>query len=322
MVRSLLSARFSSRPSSAVKPSKTATLVPKASLSSLLHCWIGGASSGAAVRDKSSSKTPPVRIQCRSNFSFLRDSLDLTPRLGVHQCWFVRKKDNTLQLCVDYQELNKVTIKNRYPFPRIDDLFDMLRGVTVFSKIDPRSGYHRLRVKEEYIPKTAFRTRFGHYEFVVLLFGLTNAPAAFMDLMNRMFGPYLDVFVELPMRHNLDVMHIEKNVCESVLETILDVKGKSKIGVASHRDLELQELMEDVLVEERNDILDASEPYTLTKLEKPKFLWRLWMQKFPNGYCSNIGNCIKMKDCKILGLKSHDHHVLMQHLLSVDVKGL
>ncbi|KAL6129174.1 hypothetical protein ACLB2K_072527 [Fragaria x ananassa] len=80
--------------------------------------------------------------------------------------------------------------------------------------------------------------------------------------------------------------------------------------------------MEDVPVDERNDILDASKPYTLTKLEKPKFLWRLWMQKFPDGYCSNIGNCIKMKDFKILGLKSHDHHVLMQQLLSVAVKGL
>jgi hypothetical protein len=115
--------------------------------------------------------------------------------LGEHQYFFVKKKDGTLRLCIEFQQLNKYTIKNKYPLPKIDELFDQLRGEKLFSKIELRLGYHHVRIKEEDIHKTTFRTRYGHYEFVVVPFGLTNAPTIFMCLMNGIFRNYLDNFV-------------------------------------------------------------------------------------------------------------------------------
>ena len=132
-----------------------------------------------------------IQLQDLTDKSFIQASTSLwgAPVL------FVQKKDDTLRLCIDYRKLNRVTIKNKYQLPCIDDLFDQLKGSRYFSKIDLRSGYHQLRIRAEDVAKTAFRTRYGHYEFLVMPFGLTNAPAAFMDLMNRIFSPFLDQFV-------------------------------------------------------------------------------------------------------------------------------
>ncbi|GJV81783.1 putative reverse transcriptase domain-containing protein [Tanacetum coccineum] len=141
---------------------------------------------------------------------------------------FVKKKDGSFRMCIDYHELNKLTVKNRYPLPRIDDLFDQLQGSSVYSKIDLCSGYHQLRVREEDIPITAFQTRYGHYEFQVMPFGLTNAPAVFMDLMNRVYKPYLDKFVIVFID---DILIYSKSKEEHTehLKIILDLLKKEKL---------------------------------------------------------------------------------------------
>ncbi|GKB33093.1 putative reverse transcriptase domain-containing protein [Tanacetum coccineum] len=137
-------------------------------------------------------------------------------------------KDGSFRMCIDYRELNKLTVKNRYPLPRIDDLFDQLQGLSTYSKIDLRSGYHQLRVKDEDIPKTAFRTRYGHYEFQVMPFGLTNAPAVFMDLMNRVcklyFAKFVIVFID-------DILIYSRNKEEHAdhLRIILELLKKEKL---------------------------------------------------------------------------------------------
>ncbi|GJX38135.1 putative reverse transcriptase domain-containing protein [Tanacetum coccineum] len=139
-----------------------------------------------------------------------------------------QEEDGSFWMCIDYQELNKLTVKNRYPLPRIDDLFDQLQGSSVYSKIDLRSGYHQLRVREEDIPKTAFRTRYGHYEFQVMPFGLTNAPAVFMDLMNRVCKPYLDKFV-IVFIDDILIYSKNKQEHEEHLKLILELLKKEEL---------------------------------------------------------------------------------------------
>ncbi|GJX33412.1 putative reverse transcriptase domain-containing protein [Tanacetum coccineum] len=143
---------------------------------------------------------------------------------------FVKKKDGSFRMCIDYRELNKLTVKNCYPLPRINDLFDQLQGSQFFSKIDLRSGYHQLRVHEDDIPKIAFRTCYGHFEFTIMPFGLTNTPRVFMDLMNRVCRPYLDKFVIVFMD---DILIYSKTRDEHVehLRLVLELLKKEKLFI-------------------------------------------------------------------------------------------
>nr|GEU95565.1 hypothetical protein [Tanacetum cinerariifolium] len=143
---------------------------------------------------------------------------------------FIKKNDGSFRMCIDYRELNKLTIKNRYPLPRIDDLFDQLQGSQFFSKIDLRSGYHQLRVHEDDIPKTAFRTRYGHFEFTIMPFVLTNAPAVFMDLMNKVCRPYLDKFVIVFMDDILIYSKTQEDHVEH-LRLVLGLLKKEKLKI-------------------------------------------------------------------------------------------
>ncbi|GJX64549.1 putative reverse transcriptase domain-containing protein [Tanacetum coccineum] len=141
---------------------------------------------------------------------------------------FVKKKDGSFRLCIDYRELNKLMVKNRYPLPRIDDLFDQPQGSNIYSKIDLRSSYHQLRVREEDIPKTTFRTRYGHYEFQVMPFGLTNALTVFMDLMNQVCKPYLDKFV-IVFIDDVLIYSRNKKEHEEHLKAILELLKKKEL---------------------------------------------------------------------------------------------
>nr|GEZ40308.1 putative reverse transcriptase domain-containing protein [Tanacetum cinerariifolium] len=141
---------------------------------------------------------------------------------------FVKKKDGLFRMCIDYRKLNKLTVKNRYPLPRIDDLFDQLQGSSVYSKIDLRSGYHQLRVREEDIPITNFRTRYSHFELQVMPFGLTNAPSVFMDLMNRVCKPYLDKFV-IVFIDDILIYSKRKEEHSKHLKIIFDLLKKEKL---------------------------------------------------------------------------------------------
>ncbi|GJX69249.1 putative reverse transcriptase domain-containing protein [Tanacetum coccineum] len=200
----------------------------------VIHILIDGETlliRGAATVARASYKLAPSKMLEVSNElqelacrGFFRPS---TSPLGA-LVLFVKKKGGSFRMCIDYRELNKLTIKNRYPLPRIDNLFDQLQGLSVYSNIDLRSGYHQLRVSDEDIPNTAFRIRYGHYEFQVMSFGLTNAPTVFMDLMNRMCKPYMDKFMIVFIN---DILINSRNKEEHVdhLRIIMELLKKEKL---------------------------------------------------------------------------------------------
>ena len=140
----------------------------------------------------------------------------------------VKKKDESSRLCVDYRQLNKMTIKNKYPLPRINVLMYQLHGSSIFSKIDLRSGYHQILVKADDLQKTAFRSRYGHYEYVVMPFGVTNALAMFMDYMNKIFWPFLDKFVIVFIDDILIYFRTQEEHAEH-LRLVLDVLREKQL---------------------------------------------------------------------------------------------
>ncbi|GKD90499.1 putative reverse transcriptase domain-containing protein [Tanacetum coccineum] len=191
---------------------------------------------------------------------------------------FVKKKDGSFRMCIDYRELNKLTIKNRYPLPRINDLFDQLQGSSVYLKIDLRSGYHQLRVRDEDIPKTAFRMRYGHYEFQVIPFGLTNAPVVFMDLMNRVFQLYLDKFVIVFID---DILIYSRNKEEHAdhLRIILELLKKEKLYAKFSKCLRAVLMQrEKVIAYASRQLKPYEENYTTNDLELGAvvFAFKIW----------------------------------------------
>ncbi|KAA3487545.1 DNA/RNA polymerases superfamily protein [Gossypium australe] len=216
---------------------------------------------------------------------------------------FVKKKDGSMCMCIDYRQLNKLTIKNKYLLPRIDDLFDQFRGASVFSKIDFRSGYYQLRVKKADVYKTTFKTRYDHYEFLVMPFGLMNVPSAFMDLMNRVFQPYLDRFVVILREKQ---MYAKFSKCELWLREVMFL---GHVVSAEGIRVDPQKI---------EAVLDWKQPKTVSKIRSFLGLAGVWKRVYSDASHVSLGYML-MKEGKAVvyasrQLKTHEANYLTHNL--------
>ncbi|GKD11233.1 putative reverse transcriptase domain-containing protein [Tanacetum coccineum] len=219
---------------------------------------------------------------------------------------FVKKKDGSFRMCIDYRELNKLTVKNRYPLSRIDDLFDQLQGSSVYSKIDLRSGYHQLRVREEDIPKTSFRTRYGHYEFQVMPFGLTNALAVFMDLMNqnKHSAKHLKVnpILELLKKEEFEGIHMDPAKIESIkdwasLKTLKEIRQFLGLGaVLMQREKVIAYTSRQLKIQEKNDTTHDLELGAVKELNMRQCRWLELLSDYDCEICYHLGKANVVAD--------------------------
>jgi len=183
----------------------------------------------------------------------------------------VKKKDGSSHLCADYMQLNKMTIKNKYPLPRIDDLMDQLHGSSMFSKIDLRSGYHQILVKADDVQKTAFRSRYGHYEYVVMPFGVTNAPTVFMDYMNKIFRLFLDRFVVVFIDDILIYSKTQEEHAEHLRLVLGDLREKQLYAKLSKCKFWLDEVQFlGHVISAQGIVVDPAKVEAVVKWETPK----------------------------------------------------
>jgi len=192
------------------------------------------------------------------------------------QVLLVKKKDGSMRLCVDYRQLNKVMIKNRYPLPRIDDLMDQLVGAEVFSKIDLRSGYHHIRVKAEDISKSVFRMRYGHYEYSVMPFEVSNALGVFMEYINRIFHPFLDHFVVVFIDDILVYSKSEKEHAEHLRIVLRVLKENQLCAKLSNREFWLREVsFLGHVISKGGIVVDPSKVDAVLQWESPKSIFEI-----------------------------------------------